>query len=127
MDAHTRANLENWESRVPIHTGEHGYDLQRFLDDPAALSDVVAFDAEHLGDLSGRRVLHLRCHIGTDTLSLARLGGQATGVDFSPAALAAARQLSDRAGPAVRYVESTVDDVRERLPLMYGLEAVEDA
>jgi SAM-dependent methyltransferase len=123
VDDYTRTNLENWESRVPIHTGERGYDLQRFLDDPTALSNVVAFDAPHLGDLSGKRILHLQCHIGTDTLSLARLGGEVTGVDFSPSALAAARELANRAGPFVRYVESTVDDVparvRETFDLVY--------
>lgn len=121
MDEYARTNLESWESLVPIHTGEQGYDRRRFVDDPAALSDVVAFDAPHLGDLSGQRVLHLQCHIGTDTLSLARLGGEVTGVDFSPSALAAARELADRAGPAVRYVESTVDDVPSVLPETFDL------
>ena len=121
MDDYTRANLDNWEARVPIHTGERGYDLRRFVDDPMALSDVVAFDAPHLGDLSGRRVLHLQCHIGTDTLSLARLGGDVTGVDFSPSALAAARELARRAGPPVRYVQSVVDDVPARLPETFDL------
>ena len=121
VDDHTRVNLENWESRVPIHTGDRGYDLQRFIGDRTALSDVVAFDAPHLGDLSGQRVLQLQCHIGTDTLSLARLGGEVTGVDFSPTALAVARQLADRAGPPVRYFESTVDDMPARLPETFDL------
>lgn len=121
MDEYTRTNLENWESRVPVHTGAGGYDLQRFVDDPDALSDVVAFDASRLGDLTGLRVVHLQCHIGTDTLSLARLGANVTGVDFSPTALAAARDLSERAGPSIRLVESAVDDVPERLPETFDL------
>lgn len=121
MDKYTRTNLVNWESRVPIHTGEHGYDLQRYLDDPAALSTVVRFDAPALGDLTGQRIVHVQCHIGTDTLSLARLGGDVTGVDFSPSALAAARELAARAGPAVRYVESTVDEIPHRLPETFDL------
>lgn len=116
-----RTNFENWESRVPIHTGPKGYDLQRFIDDADALSDVVAFDAPRLGELSGQRVVHLQCHLGTDTLSLARLGGSVTGVDFSPAALAAARELADRAGPTVRYVESTIDDVPSSLQETFDL------
>ena len=121
VDDFTRTNLANWESRVPIHTGEQGYDLQRFLDDPDALSDVVAFDADHLGDIAGLRVVHLQCHIGTDTLSLARLGGEVTGVDFSPAALAAARDLAERAGGDVRYVESSIEEVPRRLPETFDL------
>ena len=59
VDHYTRTNFANWESRVPIHTGEQGYDFRRFVHDSAAVSDVVAFDAPHLGDLAGRRVLHL--------------------------------------------------------------------
>lgn len=121
MDDRTRTNLDNWEARVPIHTGEHGYDLERFVRDPAALSDVVAHDAPALGDLSGQRVLHVQCHIGTDTLSLARLGGDVTGVDFSPSALAAARGLAARAGPPVRYVKSTVDEIPTRLKEAFDL------
>ena len=85
------------------------------------MSDVVTFDAGSLGDLSGKRVLHLQCHIGTDTLSLARLGGEVTGVDFSPSALAAARELAARAGPSVRYVESVIDEVPARLPEVFDL------
>lgn len=121
VDRYTRTNFENWESRVPIRTGPKGYDLQRFIDDADALSDVVAFDAPRLGELSGQRVVHLQCHLGTDTLSLARLGGSVTGVDFSPAALAAARELADRAGPTVRYVESTIDDVPSSLQETFDL------
>ncbi|WP_205745647.1 hypothetical protein [Egibacter rhizosphaerae] len=50
-------------------------------------------DGPHLGDLIGLRIVHLQCHLGTDSLSLARLGGEVTGVDFSPSALAVARDL----------------------------------
>jgi hypothetical protein len=43
--------------------------------DQGFLSDVVRFDLPRLGDISGLRGVHLQCHIGTDTISLARLGG----------------------------------------------------
>ena len=71
----------------------------------------MRIDLPHLGDLTGSRVVRLQCHLGTDTLSLARAGADVTGVDFSPAALAAARDLAERAGPPVRFVESAIDDV----------------
>ncbi|MGH3810570.1 MAG: SAM-dependent methyltransferase, partial [Pseudonocardiaceae bacterium] len=59
---------------------------------------MVRFDRPRLGDLTGRRGVHLQCHIGTDTLSLTRLGARMTGLDFSSAALAHARRLAERAG-----------------------------
>jgi SAM-dependent methyltransferase len=111
MGADWRAiNLANWESRVPLHTGPDGYDIEAF-DDPGYLSDVVRYDVPRLGRLDGLDVVHLQCHIGTDTVSLARLGARSTtGLDFSPAALAAARALANRAGNAVEFVESDAYD-----------------
>ncbi|MGQ0630051.1 MAG: class I SAM-dependent methyltransferase [Sporichthyaceae bacterium] len=105
MDEFRAANLANWEARVPIHLAPGGYDLDRFEADPAAISDVVAYDRERLGDLTGLRAVHLQCHIGTDTVSLARLGASVTGVDFSPSALAAAAELATRAGVRLELVE----------------------
>jgi 2-polyprenyl-3-methyl-5-hydroxy-6-metoxy-1,4-benzoquinol methylase len=99
-------NRANWDTRAPIHAVE--FELPRLLANPAALSDVVSFDAPRLGDLTGLDVLHLQCHIGTDTLSLARLGGRVTGLDLSPASLAEARTLAARAGVGIDYVEADV-------------------
>ena len=106
---------------MPIHAASDAYGLHRYVEDPAHLSDVVAFDAPSLGDLTGQRVVHVQCHIGTDTLSLARLGGEVTGVDFSPSALQVARDLADRAGPPVRYIEAAVDDLPTALPETFDL------
>jgi SAM-dependent methyltransferase len=103
-------NLANWEARVPVHTGPDGYDLAGF-DDPEFLSAVVRYDLPRLGRLDGRDVVHLQCHIGTDTVSLARLGARSvTGLDFSPSALDAGRALAHRANADVRFVEADVYD-----------------
>jgi SAM-dependent methyltransferase len=101
-------NRANWDERAPAHAASVDYGVQRFIDDPAALSDVVRFDRPRLGDIAGRRGVHLQCHIGTDTISLARLGARMTGLDFSPAALAEARRLAASAGADVDFVESDV-------------------
>jgi SAM-dependent methyltransferase len=104
---HRAVNLSNWESRVPLHVA--GYSINALLERPDAVTGVVAFDRERLGDLNGLDVVHLQCHIGTDTISLARLGARVTGLDFSPSALAAARQLAERAGVEIELIESDVD------------------
>ncbi|MGC3993212.1 MAG: class I SAM-dependent methyltransferase [Propionicimonas sp.] len=106
-------NRANWDSRAPIHARNYGID--RLLADPSALSDVVRFDLPRLGRLDGLDVLHLQCHIGTDTLSLHRLGGRVTGLDLSPASLAEARKLAGQAGAAIDYVESDVYSAPEAL------------
>ena len=107
---HLGANRLNWDDRAPAHAASNDYGVQRFLDDPDHLSDVVRFDLARLGDVRGLRGLHLQCHIGTDTLSLARLGAQMSGLDFSGAALAEARSLADRTGTAITYYEADVSD-----------------
>ena len=86
-------NKASWDERAAAHAASAEYRVQQFLDDPNYLSDVVRFDLPLLGSISGQRGVHLQCHIGTDTLSLARLGASMTGFDFSAAALAEARVL----------------------------------
>jgi SAM-dependent methyltransferase len=116
IDANRQLNWLNWEDRVPIHTASGDYGLHRFRDDPTHLSYVVRHDAERLGSLDGLDVVHLQCHIGTDTVSLARLGAKTTtGYDFSPSALAAARELASEAGTNTEFVEGELYDAPERL------------
>jgi SAM-dependent methyltransferase len=71
---------------------------------------VVQFDLPRLGDLSGLRGIHLQCHIGTDTVSLSRLGARMSGLDFSPVAIELARNMVARTGDEVSFVESDVYD-----------------
>lgn len=102
-------NRANWDERASVHAASADYDVQRFLRDPAALSDVVQFDQPRLGDLTGLDVVHLQCHIGTDTLSLKRLGATSvTGVDISPKSLTEARTLAADSGTTIEYVEADV-------------------
>lgn len=106
------ANLANWNERVAIHAASGDYAVDRYVSDPERISPVVAFDRPRMGDVTGLRLVHLQCHIGTDTLSWARLGATVTGVDFSAPALAVARDLAGRMGhDDARFVEATVEDV----------------
>jgi SAM-dependent methyltransferase len=116
VDEFRSTNLRNWESRVPVHATPAGYDPWSLAADPNRVSGVVARDAPWLGDLSGLDVVHVQCHIGTDTLSLARLGARITGVDFSPSALAVARDLAAAAGiDDARFIESELYAIPEVL------------
>jgi SAM-dependent methyltransferase len=108
-----RINLANWNSRVPHH--EMGYRLHEHRNDPNHLSQVVRFDLPRLGDIAGSKGVHLQCHIGTDTVSLARLGAHMTGLDFSAPPLAVAAQLAVDCGQDISYVESDVYEAVEVL------------
>ena len=103
------ANRANWDARTRIHLAPGGYDLTRLDTGRATLDPIV--EAE-LPDVSGRRVLHLQCHFGMDSLLLARRGAIVTGLDFSAPAIAAARELSTRLGldGRTRFVEADLYD-----------------
>ena len=108
-------NRANWDERVPAHVASAFYCVPRFLAEPDYLSDVVQFDRPLLGDIAGLRGAHLQCHIGTDTVSLARLGASMTGLDFSGPAVAAARDLAAATGADATFVESDVYAAAEAL------------
>ncbi|WP_250442602.1 class I SAM-dependent methyltransferase [Actinotalea sp. C106] len=112
-DEYLELNRTNWDARASVHA--QGYGIDRLLADPDALSAVVAFDRPRLGDVAGLDVVHLQCHLGTDTLSLARLGAQVTGVDLSGTSLDEARSLAQRAGADIEYVQSDVYAAPEAL------------
>lgn len=101
-------NRENWDDRAALHEIDYGVD--RYVQDKGYISTVVADDlpvlSEHLhrSGLAGADVVHLQCHIGTDTISLARCGATVTGLDFSSASLAAARRLAAATVTDIRWV-----------------------
>lgn len=106
-------NRRNWDDRSALHEAS-GYGIRELIDDPAALSDTLAPDVERLGDLTGRDVVHLQCHLGTDTISLSRLGPRrVVGVDLSGESLRRARAIAAEAGAAIEFVEANVYDARE--------------
>ena len=113
-EAQVETNRRNWDERVAGHLV--AYDAGALADDPAALSSVVRQDAAllapHLpgGSPRGLRLAHLQCHIGTDTISWARLGARVTGIDFSAEAISAARTLAARAGVDAAFVQATVEE-----------------
>lgn len=99
-------NRNNWEDRVPIHLTSDFYDVEGFRAGGDALR---AYEVEEVGEVRGRRLLHLQCHFGMDTLSWGRRGARVTGLDFSPSAVETARALArDVDQPGARFVTSDV-------------------
>ena len=109
-------NRANWDDRAAVHVGSDMYRIDEYASNPAAISGIVEFDVDRIGSLDGLSVAHLQCHIGTDTLSLERLGAASVvGLDFSPVAIAEARKLIERAGATTRFVEASVYDAPQAI------------
>jgi SAM-dependent methyltransferase len=121
MKEYFEANRRNWNDRATIHAGSEMYAIHRFTDDPEAIGDTVSFDRPYLGDLGGISAVHLQCHIGTDTISLARLGANVTGLDQSEVSIAEAEKLFAATGTPGRFVIANVYDAAEALGETYDL------
>lgn len=105
-------NLHLWNRWAEIHPDTDFYDLAGFRKGGSSLQ---AIERQEVGDVAGKRLLHLQCHFGLDTLSWARLGADATGVDFSPVAIGRARELAEEAELEARFVESDVYHLPETI------------
>jgi SAM-dependent methyltransferase len=112
------SNRRRWDELVPIHAASRFYDIEGFKRDRSTLLPV---ELEELGDLEGKKLLHLQCHFGLDSLSLARAGASVTGVDFSPRAIALAKEISNEIGVKARFIESDVYDLPKILDERFDL------
>ena len=116
MDRHTKANLKVWNSLVGINLKSKLYDLDGFKSGKSSLPSIQV--KEIAREIIGKSVLHLQCHFGMDTLSLARLGAKkVTGVDFSPVAISKARELARELGleKKARFVCSDVYNLQNTI------------
>ncbi|MFI9809653.1 class I SAM-dependent methyltransferase [Streptomyces sp. NPDC052301] len=102
-------NLAMWNERVPVHVAGEYYDLDGFRARPDVLRD---FETAEVGDVTGKSLLHLQCHIGTDTLSWLRRGAaRVVGLDFSAPAVEAARALAADLGHGPERAAFVTGDV----------------
>src|SRR5580658_3933368 len=101
------ANKANWDDRTSVHLASGFYDVEGWLRSGRGPRER---EVAALGDVAGLSLVHLQCHFGLDTLAWARAGATVTGLDFSPAAVDAARNLAERSGLAsmARFVCANV-------------------
>lgn len=109
--AKIEANQRNWDARTPIHVASRFYGIG--TRDPAGW--FAPFEWADLGELAGRDVAHLQCHLGVETMAFPLRGARTTGLDFSANAVAEARRIAAEAGLAVQYVHADVHDAVEAL------------
>ncbi|MEQ9490092.1 MAG: methyltransferase domain-containing protein [Alphaproteobacteria bacterium] len=118
MDSFVEANRALWNGLVDIHLKSAFYDVDGFLAGTDTNGDI---ERRELGDVSGKRMLHLLCHFGMDTLSWARQGAIPTGIDISDAAIAAARGLAKQTGLNADFVCCDVADTEKHVTGPYDI------
>jgi 2-polyprenyl-3-methyl-5-hydroxy-6-metoxy-1,4-benzoquinol methylase len=111
-DDYLDINKKAWNDKTEVHVNSDFYDMPSFLQGKSSLNGI---ELALLGDISRKKVLHLQCHFGQDTISLARLGADVSGVDFSEKAIEAARGLSETTEVAARFICSDIYSLHEVL------------
>jgi 2-polyprenyl-3-methyl-5-hydroxy-6-metoxy-1,4-benzoquinol methylase len=111
-DNYIDINKKAWNQKTEFHVDSEFYDNPSFLKGQSTLNSI---ELVLLGDLTGKKVLHLQCHFGQDTISLARMGADATGVDFSDKAIEEAQKLSAASGISARFICCDIYSLHEHL------------
>jgi len=116
MKSMTQANRQNWDALAEVHY--RNYDIDKLLAGTPLVNDLIRSE---VGDVQGKSLCHLLCHIGTDTLSWALLGAQVTGVDISPVSLKYARTLAEKMGIQADFIESDILDACQKVSGKYDI------
>lgn len=111
-------NRALWDEKTKHHVGSAFYDNERFLQGASSLKEI---ELALTGDVAGKTILHLQCHFGQDTLSLARMGAKVTGVDFSDEAIKQARLMNEQLGLDARFVCSDIYSLPENPDELYDM------
>lgn len=114
-------NKEHWDAMVDAHWESDFYDVQGWL---AGKDSLGAIELGMLPELQDKRLLHLQCHFGQDTLSLARRGAVVTGADLSSRAIERADELAGLAGLQGSFVHSDVYSLPQHLDAAAGYDVV---
>jgi 2-polyprenyl-3-methyl-5-hydroxy-6-metoxy-1,4-benzoquinol methylase len=106
------ANKDLWNQRTAVHKDSAFYDVEGFKKGDTSLKQI---ELKELGDVKGKKLLHLQCHFGMDTMSWARLGAEVTGIDFSEEAIDTANQLSAETGIPAKFICANLYDLKDQL------------
>lgn len=105
MEGYIDINRQSWNRRAEIHPDSEFYEMDLFR---KGLNTLKPAELKLLGDIKDVRILHLQCHFGQDSISLSRMGGKVTGVDFSDTAIDYAKNLALEMGADTQFVCSDI-------------------
>lgn len=118
MTDYLNVNKKWWNNVTPIHLRSKLYNLRGFK---KGKSSLVSIEQEEIGKVRGKSLLHLMCHFGMDTLSWARKGAVATGVDFSDKSIKVAKKLSKEVKIPATFICSDVYELPKVLDKKFDI------
>jgi len=113
-----KINKQTWNNKTDVHIASDFYDVESFINGKSTLNTI---ELDLLGDVKGKKILHLQCHFGQDTLSLARLGAKVTGVDLSDKAIEKAKEFSGKLGLNAHFICCDIYDLPQHLDEQFDI------
>lgn len=110
------ANQRMWDELAPVHYKSYG--LDRLRKGQTLLDEIQIAE---VGDVKGKTMLHLQCHIGSDTLSWAQQGAIVTGVDFSEKSIELARKLAEELKLNAKFIHSNIYDIEKHINKQFDI------
>ena len=111
-------NLHAWNTCTTYHVQSLFYNVAAFVEGKSSLNDI---ELSLLGDVRGKTILHLQCHFGQDSLSLARMGAAVTGIDFSDKAIEQAKSLNNQLGLNATFICCNIYDLPKYLTEQFDI------
>lgn len=102
---HIKINKKTWNKRTPIHIKSNFYNNKKFKEEGNSLKPI---ELNAIGNIKEESLLHLQCHFGQDSISLAKMGAKVTAVDFSDVAIKKAKEMSKEMNTNIDFIESDV-------------------
>lgn len=118
MDNYIEINKKSWNSRLEAHLNSDFYDMPSFLKGATSLNKI---ELDLLGDIKGKKILHLQCHFGQDTISLSRLGAEVTGIDLSDQAIEKAKALAIETDSTTQFICCNLYDLPQHLDEQFDI------
>lgn len=118
FDSYFNSNKTLWNNKTDVHINSEFYDNDSFIKGRNTLNP---FELEYLGDVKGKKILHIQCHFGQDSISLARMGAKVTATDISDQAIQRAREFNTQCGTNVNFVETDTYHINDHISDTFDL------
>ena len=118
MQEYFEINKNLWNQKVAVHLNTELYDMESFMAGRNSLDEATL---QLLGDVKGKSILHLQCHFGQDSLSLARMGAKVTAADLSDVGIQKAKDLNAELNLDVTFICCNVYDLKKHLDQKFDI------